>query len=512
MVDASILSQMHKVLLVDDEPAFQKLIQTQLENKNYDVIGCLKSEEAVKLIEENSPQLVLLDLMMPKIDGFTLIKNIRELDLHYFLPIVVVTARDNAQELARAMELGADDYITKPFEFEELLARIKNMLRIKKLQDSLLNKTNEINQANLKINHLNEILSQTNKELKKKVYDLHNIFEISFKVMGQTEKDKLINTALLNALGIFTSRSVMLMLLDSDDRNNFMVKESRGFLGEKVEEFSIPRDDKLVRYLEFIKKPLMLKDVSYEFKNVMPTLEEFEIKALAPLFQEDDLIGILCLGPSVSQQEYSLDILEILGILTNMLSVALHNSQNFEQIKALSYTDDMTGLHNYRFFSMRLKEELARAKRNEAPLALLILDVDFFKNYNDALGHPAGDEILRQLSDILKSTVRDNDIVARYGGEEFAMILPSTDQNGANILAERIRKKIDKYKFPHQEIQPNGTLTISIGIALYPEDANDTEEIVKAADRALYHAKESGRNQVVQYLDFIEETQDKTKL
>ena len=499
MVDSPIRSQMHKVLIVDDEPSFQKLMKTQLEYKNYDVVNCLKSEEAVKLIEENSPHLVLMDIMMPKMDGFSLIKRIRELELHYFLPIVVVTARDNAQELAHAMDLGADDYITKPFEFEELLARIKNMLRIKKLQDSLLNKTEEINQANLKINHLNEVLSQTNKELKKKVYDLHNIFEISFKVMGHTEKDKLINTALLNALGIFTARSVMLMLLESDDRKNFVVKESRGFLGEKVDEFTIPRDDKLVKYLEFIKKPLILKDVSYEFENVMPTLEEFEIKALAPLFQEEDLIGILCLGPSVSRQDYQLDILEILGILTNMLSVALHNSQSFEQIKALSYTDEMTGLHNYRFFIMRLKEEIARAKRNDSPLALLILDVDFFKNYNDALGHPAGDEILRQLSDILKAIVRDNDIVARYGGEEFAMILPSTDKKGAGILANRLRKKIEKYKFPHQEIQPNGTLTISIGIALYPENAIDRDDVVVAADRALYYAKERGRNRVVHF-------------
>ena len=499
MVDSPILNHMHKVLIVDDEPSFQKLMKTQLEDKNYDVVNCLKSEEAVKLIEENSPHLVLMDIMMPKMDGFSLIKRIRELELHYFLPIVVVTARDNAQELAHAMDLGADDYITKPFEFEELLARIKNMLRIKKLQDSLLNKTEEINQANLKINHLNEVLSQTNKELKKKVYDLHNIFEISFKVMGHTEKDKLINTALLNALGIFTARSVMLMLLESDDRKNFVVKESRGFLGEKVNEFTIPRDDKLVKYLEFIKKPLILKDVSYEFENVMPMLEEFEIKALAPLFQEEDLIGILCLGPSVSRQDYQLDILEILGILTNMLSVALHNSQSFEQIKALSYTDEMTGLHNYRFFIMRLKEEIARAKRNDSPLALLILDVDFFKNYNDALGHPAGDEILRQLSDILKAIVRDNDIVARYGGEEFAMILPSTDKKGAGILANRLRKKIEKYKFPHQEIQPNGTLTISIGIALYPENAIDRDDVVVAADRALYYAKERGRNRVVHF-------------
>ena len=159
----------------------------------------------------------------------------------------------------------------------------------------------------------------------------------------------------------------------------------------------------------------------------------------------------------------------------------------------------MTGLHNYRFFIMRLKEEIARAKRNDSPLALLILDVDFFKNYNDALGHPAGDEILRQLSDILKAIVRDNDIVARYGGEEFAMILPSTDKKGAGILANRLRKKIEKYKFPHQEIQPNGTLTISIGIALYPENAIDRDDVVVAADRALYYAKERGRNRVVHF-------------
>jgi diguanylate cyclase (GGDEF)-like protein len=242
-----------------------------------------------------------------------------------------------------------------------------------------------------------------------------------------------------------------------------------------------------------------LKDVNYEFETVLPQMQELEIQAIAPLFQEDEIIGILCLGPSVTDQEYPIDILEMLGIVTNMLSVALHNAHNFDQIKEMSYTDDMTGLHNYRFFSMRLKEEVARAARNNSNLALLILDVDFFKNYNDTLGHPAGDEILRQLSRILKSSLRDNDIVARYGGEEFAIILPSTDDKGAQVLADRIRQKVEDHKFPHQEIQPNGTLTISIGIALYPENAVKKNDIVVAADRALYFAKEGGRNKVVQF-------------
>jgi diguanylate cyclase (GGDEF)-like protein len=504
MSEMPILNQMYKILIIDDEPAFQKLMKKQLETRNYEVISCLKSEEALQQVQQVLPHLILMDLMMPNVDGFTLIKNIRELNLRYFLPIVVVTARDQSKDLSHALDIGADDYLSKPFEFEELLARIKNMLRIKNLQDSILKKTEQVNSANQQISHLNQVLTETNKELKKKVYDLHNVFEISFKVMGQTEIDTLVNTTLLNALGIFTAKSVMLLLQDSDDSNTYTVKESRGFFGEKTDELKISKDDKLVNYLEFIKRPLFLKDVNYEFETILPTLQELEVQAIAPLFQEGEIIGIICLGPSVTNQEYPIDILEMLGILTNMLSVALHNAHNFEQIKELSYTDDMTGLHNYRFFTMRLKEEIARAKRNESSLALLILDVDYFKNYNDTLGHPAGDEILRRLSKILKSSLRDNDIVARYGGEEFAIILPSTDERGANILAERIRQKVEEYEFPHQEIQPNGTLTISIGIALFPENALKKDDIVVAADRALYFAKERGRNRVIHFREIKE--------
>jgi two-component system cell cycle response regulator len=501
MPDSISTRALRKILIVDDEPAFQKLIKSQLEKKDFEVFSCLDSRDAVQMIERESPHLVLMDLMMPELDGFSVIRQIREIKLVSYLPVMAVTARSDLRDLVHAMDAGADDYITKPFEFEELLARIKNMLRLKKLQDSLLTRTNDLNEANIQINHLNQILGETNKELKKKVYDMHNIFEISFKVMGQSETDKLVNTALLNALGIFTAKSAMLLLLDIEDHDVFSVKESRGFLDSQVSDFTINRTDKLVRYLEFIKKPLQVKDVVYEFETVMPALQELEIRALAPLFQEDEIIGILCLGPNVSNQEYSLDVLEMLGILANMLSVALHNAQNFEQIKALSYTDEMTGLHNYRFFTMRLKEEIARSKRNDSALALLIMDVDFFKNYNDALGHPAGDEILRQLSNILKKAVRDNDIVARYGGEEFAIISPSTNHEGAAILSERIRSTIEKYDFPNQEIQPSGTLTISIGIAIYPENALTVEDVIVAADRALYHAKESGRNQVVLFQD-----------
>ncbi|GAB4379837.1 MAG: hypothetical protein Kow0042_29610 [Calditrichia bacterium] len=499
MFDAAPKTELKKILVVDDEPNFHKLIQIQFSRWNFEIISCLESEEVIEKIEQTRPDLVLMDLMMPKLDGISATRRIRNLGLDSYLPIIVVTARKEVSEVVAALEAGADDYITKPFEFEELHARIRNMLRMKHLQDSLLQNTKELDEANRQIMRLNQVLTNTNRQLQKKVYDLHNIFEISFKVMGQTDPVRLVNTALLNALGIFTAKSVLLLRLSSEDHHEFEVMESKGFLSSKIENLTIPRHDKLVHYLELIKKPFQIKDVVREFKDIIPMLNNLEICVVAPLFQKEEIVGILCLGPSVTDTEYPPDAMELLGIVTNMLSVALNNAQNFEKIKALSYTDGMTGLHNYRFFKLRLKEEIARSRRNKLPLSLLILDVDFFKNYNDTLGHPAGDEVLRRLSSILMKMVRDNDIVARYGGEEFAIILPVTDRNGALALGERIRAKVEEYKFPQEEIQPRGTLTISIGISTYPEDAIVLEDLIVTADRALYYAKEAGRNKVVLY-------------
>jgi diguanylate cyclase (GGDEF)-like protein len=379
------------------------------------------------------------------------------------------------------------------------------MLRLKNVQDTLLHRTRELDEANQQILRLNKVLSETNKQLQKKIYDLHNLFEISFKVMSETDLERLVNQALLHALGVFTAKSALLVLQDDDDKEVFSVKAAKGILKKKVEEFQLSRHDKFIHYLELIKKPFQISDVVREFQEIIPLLNDMEIRVVAPLFQNENIIGALCLGPNVRDEEYSPDVLELLGIVGNMLSVAIHNAQNFEKIKALSYTDGMTGLHNYRFFTLRLREEIARARRNQMPVSLLIMDVDYFKNYNDTLGHPAGDEVLRQLSAILKHTVRDNDIVARYGGEEFAIILPSTGGKGARALAERIRKKVEQHKFPNEEVQPGGTLTISIGGAIYPDDAVIMEDLIVAADRALYTAKAQGRNRVV----FFHELEEK---
>lgn len=255
--------------------------------------------------------------------------------------------------------------------------------------------------------------------------------------------------------------------------------------------------------MELIKKAFQIRNISEEFRDVVPQLRELDIEVLSPLYQNDELTGLLCLGPNFKDEEYSLDQLETLGIVSNMLAVAVSNATLYENIRAMSYTDGMTSLHNYRFFELRIKEEISRARRDGSQLSLLILDVDYFKNYNDTLGHPAGDDVLRKVSKILQTSVRDNDIVARYGGEEFAVILSGAEKQGAIKLAERIRAKVEDASFYKEEIQPSGQLTISLGVASFPDDAIREEDLIQNADKALYQAKKNGRNRVVAYTETL---------
>jgi diguanylate cyclase (GGDEF)-like protein len=164
------------------------------------------------------------------------------------------------------------------------------------------------------------------------------------------------------------------------------------------------------------------------------------------------------------------------------------------RLAQLAVTDGLTGLYNHRHFHERLTLEVERSLRNGLPLSLLMIDVDHFKNYNDHHGHPAGDEVLRQLSHLMTDGRRANDFCARYGGEEFAIVLVDTPKLTAAKLAERLRERVAGHNFDYSDTQPGGSLSISVGVATFPDDAGDSESLVRAADSALYAAKHAGRN------------------
>jgi diguanylate cyclase (GGDEF)-like protein len=168
----------------------------------------------------------------------------------------------------------------------------------------------------------------------------------------------------------------------------------------------------------------------------------------------------------------------------------------FEQTRDSAYRDELTGLYNYRFFSEFLRYEILRAERTNTPLSLAMVDVDDFKHYNDQNGHEIGNVALREIARLLSATLHRADIAARYGGEEFALILPATPKKAAQLVAERIRAKVDEYSFRNQQTQPWGALTVSMGVATFPGDARETGELIGCADRAMYAAKAKGKNRV----------------
>jgi diguanylate cyclase (GGDEF)-like protein len=165
-------------------------------------------------------------------------------------------------------------------------------------------------------------------------------------------------------------------------------------------------------------------------------------------------------------------------------------------LEDLANHDSLTGLHNHRCFQEALSMELNRDVRYHREFSLLFMDVDYFKVYNDTHGHPAGDELLKSFAALVKELLRQSDFFARYGGEEFIAILPETSKDGAAMVAESIRDIVDNHPFPGQDKQPEGNLTISLGVSTFPEDGGSPKTLISKADKALYRAKHTGRNKV----------------
>lgn len=167
-----------------------------------------------------------------------------------------------------------------------------------------------------------------------------------------------------------------------------------------------------------------------------------------------------------------------------------------DRLETEAVTDPLTGIHNRRYLQAFLETEVARAARHDRHCSLAMLDLDHFKRYNDAHGHPAGDRVLQTVAEVLQSEGRDSDEVARYGGEEFAVVMPDTDWEEARVAGERLRRAVERRPVDGEGVLPQG-LTVSVGVASYPEHADSELALLQAADRALYQAKERGRNQVV---------------
>jgi len=213
----------------------------------------------------------------------------------------------------------------------------------------------------------------------------------------------------------------------------------------------------------------------------------------APMVHKEQTIGAISVGGITRHNKYEKNMLTLLADLG---SIALHNSALFSQTQEMANMDGLTTLYNKRFFIERLADEIRQAEQGHHPVSVFIFDLDNFKNYNDTQGHQAGDEVLKITGKMLRDTVRPEDLPARYGGEEFIVIWARTSKDDGVAAAERIRRKVAEYPYSNRESQPLKIVSLSGGVATFPDDGRTGDELIKAADAALYEAKRDGRNRI----------------
>jgi two-component system, cell cycle response regulator len=239
-----------------------------------------------------------------------------------------------------------------------------------------------------------------------------------------------------------------------------------------------------------------LRDLTSPVYTKQARVKEAESLLVLPLLTGDEAIGTFMIA-SRERQQFGKDIRDMLGVIANQVAVSLKNGMMYQQMETMATTDGLTGLTNHRTFQDRLVQLLDRSERTQQPASLLLCDVDHFKRVNDTYGHPVGDEVLRQVARVLQRSVRKIDIPARYGGEEFAVVLEATATEGAMHLAERIRRDVAAMVIDSDKGQFH--VTMSIGVASFPDDGRERSLLIERADASLYFAKENGRNRCVSF-------------
>src|SRR3989344_6908673 len=364
-----------------------------------------------------------------------------------------------------------------------------------------INTGDELEELAGAFNDMASSLGEARTELDRRIFELYTLYNIS-KVLSTTfETEELLKEIVKKVSSDFSIEDVLVMLVD-DKTQELFVASSAGCLSEDVCEYmggsKYKVGEGLYGWAAMSGKARLIRDVHTE-KDILPDeIPYYDMQSIiiVPFGVREKILGLLC-GYKKAPKFFERGDLSLFMAVAEQVALALENARLYKETKMMAITNGITELYNHRFFIARLKEEIKRAERYDRPLSLIIMDIDYFKHYNDTHGHQGGDTILRQLADLIKETVRNSDVAARYGGAEFVIILSEKSKEQAIQMAERMRKIIEDYPFPKKETQPGGTLTVSFGVATFKVDATNADELVKKADDALYRAKESGRNRVV---------------
>jgi two-component system cell cycle response regulator len=451
-----------RILVVDDIAANVRLLEAKLAAEYFEVVTASSGPEALEIINRNAPDIVLLDVMMPEMDGFEVCSRIRANPKTRFLPVVMVTALSDPSDRVRGLEAGADDFLTKPVNDLALFARVRSLVRLKMMMDEW------------------RMREQTSGQ-----FDI-----LTAEVEPGPEDDRNAGILLVESFQPAAQRIVGVL---AGDGNKVEVAES---LAKGMEIAAKAPHDLIITNIQ-----VAGEDGLRLCSHLRSQEETRQVPIL--LIVEDYDMPRLIKGLDIGASDYlmkPIDPNELLARVRIQIRRRRYQDRlraNYERSLSLALTDSLTGLYNRRYAMRHLDGLMRRVAATGKTMGVLVCDLDRFKSVNDSYGHAAGDEVLKQFAQRATACMRNIDMLARMGGEEFVAFLPDTDGPTALRIAERLVRKVADTPMavdgaPDRQL----TVTVSVGVASTSTEIPG-EELIKMADAALYRAKEGGRNQAV---------------
>lgn len=542
------MTQTKKILYIEDDPEARTLMADIIQFKGYTYLSAGRGLEGIRLAQQHQPDLILVDLGLPDMQGYEVTTHLKSLPGLKNTPIIALTAEVQGDVREIVLTAGCDGYIAKPINVTEFLFKIEEFLAGKKeivepgreklflqkyniqLVSRLKKKITELEDVNADLRKVNQELILSREELAKyndRLFYLNNLANYLRALRSPNQLIEILPQKIIDGFQIgrciifeITTKHRRLLPLSSAGKplsalRNIKVKLSESFIDtlmyEKgfiwIKEAAEITDKNLLKLVEklnsnhFILANLNFLGTQNDATSLMQSLSQTEgIDMLDKPSRK--LMIFLDKGPE--GRTFATYEIRILKSFLQSVAIIYENMMLYSRLIELykiksqeAIIDGMTKLYNYRYFVQELQREANRTKRFHTPFSLLMIDIDHFKQYNDRYGHLEGDKILRQMGALFNKNTRTTDTVARYGGEEFAIILPGLKKEEARIIAEKLQHIVEDYSFESVAHAPAAKITISIGLASCPEDSINPQIILQLADNALYKAKRNGRNRVV---------------
>ncbi len=452
-----------RVLVVDDVATNRLLLRAKLSSAYYDVIVAENGAQALEMARSEQPDMIMLDVMMPDMDGFTVCSILKGCEQTAHIPVIMVTALDTPEERVRGLEAGADDFLSKPFNDLALFARVKNLMRMKMMFD-------ELRLRDLTSRELGLTDFVTEQEMDPELGGPILLAPPDDRC-GALWADALRSRLKIATIVTFSEREAMnLARLELPDC--FVIHQSLMEGGDGLRLVSALRSRPETRQAAVI---LVVKN-----GDVQTAAKGLELGA-------SDYI------------ETPFDVSELIARIRSQLRRKRYSDRLRSNVKnglKMAVIDPLTGIYNRRYAAQHMNRVMERAREADGVFAVMMVDLDKFKAINDRHGHDAGDAVLREFSRRLQENIRGVDLVARFGGEEFFVAMPDIDKVQAAAAAERIRRAVEGTPFVVPGTSEKVSVTVSIGVAIADAGETDPEAIIKRADSALFESKHAGRNRV----------------